>query len=189
MLFNIQVYLMVFFVASCSSVGEYVGDKIIDFSDTPPNNVDYQKLINEGKKLLVGNIEIYFDGQNITRSCSINFKSTNDRHSMNLLYEGDVLIPLESNKIRIDHVRCVKRKDNPYFFYTFKEKEVSFNENVNYFGKIRIFYTSKEKVDTYKKYDRSSPWINEIKFENDKIFQAEFMGKYKLPAAKLFSLL
>lgn len=153
-------------------------------------NQDFKKLESDGALLLVGRIEIYFDGKRITELCTLSINDLSERTGI-VFNHRDTFIAsqIKTGNNRIDSIGCNESVDFSAFTYEISNFEFLAEKQINYFGVIKIYFSDKRGWDGYKKYELTKPSIEKIVLEENKVLLEEilnFFNTKKFSKANIF---
>lgn len=145
------------------------------------HNQDLLKLKNDGKFLLTGMFELYFDDKRVDSICALSLNDLAVRTGV-AFYPDDPFVIAEVKKgiNRVDSINCGKGSNNPAFQYEFSDFEFSAEKQLSYFGSITIYFANKRGEDGYKKYERTQPSIKKIIFKDDEKLLHEINKKFEI---------
>lgn len=130
-------------------------------------NQDIAELIKDDNRILIGKVQIYFNGKNITNHCGLLFGSGFSSKGVTLRdnRDGLVLIGLNQNNSWFSSIFCNDTK-NIKFDYYFKEMQFNLKQSYSYFGGLEIFLIDKNIEDKYKSSNRKDLSIKKIRENN-----------------------
>ncbi len=149
-------------LSSCGSIKGYIVEKYREngyFKDKYPESDD---LLLKKNVLVVGNINIFFEGRKITEYCSFSVFENSEMYDdlrMNLLQESGLLrIPLRTNQYQLAGFTCLSSSLNPYIDISFTLHDESFdgkvlnlgNREITIYRKFIDYRCKSKKIDTFK---------------------------------------
>src|SRR5690606_21641148 len=165
-----DLLLMILLLSSCSYFSEKTRKSLVWMGVfKSPDNQNIDKILNDGRKVIFGQFNIFYDGKNLTPFCSLAFNGMVDRRGGVLYGEhiGDGIIDLKDNKNYLSIIVCVKNKYTKNFNYYFKEDFFTVDKSVSYWGVIDVHFSSNQINDEYRadiSKNYRSPWIVKLNY-------------------------
>lgn len=192
---SFRILIATLLLSGCTSIGSRLRESLIDsgvFKTT--SNQNYHKILSEGRFLVFGNIQIYYNGINITESnhCSIGVNGTVFNRGVSVFKDkGDFVIDLNKKDNYWGIVACGMKSDQApvRINYEFKNIDFRLDGSVGYLGSIELYYTNKKISDNYKKYENLSPWLEKVDYDpKDLATMKRIEETYKIKGDHLINL-
>jgi len=183
---NKYLFLMVLLLSSCSYFSEKTRKSLVWMGVfKSPDNQNINEILDDGRKVIFGQFNVFYDGINLTSFCSLAFNGMVDRRG-GVLYGkhiGDGIIDLKNNKNYLSIIVCVKNKYTKNFTYYLKEDLFTLDKSVSYWGVIDIHFSSNKKNDEYRadiSKNYRSPWIEKLNYTHPADVKKTMEERYKL---------
>lgn len=190
-----RIIITTLLLSGCTTVGHKIGEALLASGiGKTTNNQNYQEILNKGRFLVFGNIQVYYNGINVTESnyCIVELNGTIFSRGVAVFQDkGDFVIDLDKKDNFWGIVRCgVKSEYAPARIrYEFKNIDFKLNGRVGYLGSIKLYFTDEKISDNYKKYENLSPWLEEVDYDpNDLATMKRIEESYKIKGDHLIDI-
>lgn len=190
-----RIIIVGLLLSGCASFGHKIGEVLlVSGIAKTTGNQNYKKILNEGRFLLFGNIQVYYNRINITESnhCGIGVNGTVFTRGVAIFQDkGDFIIDLDEKDNYWGVIACGMKSDlvPVRINYEFKNIDFKLNGRVGYLGSIKLYLTDEKISDNYKKYENLSPWLEEVDYDpNDLATMKRIEESYKIKGDHLIDI-
>lgn len=177
---------MVLLLSSCSYFSEKTRKSLVWLGVfKSPDNQNINDILDDGRKVIFGQFNVFYDGKNITPFCGLAFNDDSNRKT-GVLYGkhvGDGIIDIKDNKNYLSIIVCVKNKYSNDFDYYLKESIFKVDKPISFWGGVDVHFSSIKKNDEYRadiSKNYRSPWIEKLNYTHPADVKKTMEERYKL---------